>query len=111
MSGTHRKTEPETAELQEEIERTRAELADTVDALMTKANVPARARDKAHDTAQNLQAKTERVATEVRDKLPPPARDRVDQAAHVARQNPVPVTAGASLLLLVLIWLARRRAG
>lgn len=106
MSTSHRKPEP--AEIKRDIERTRAQLADTVDALATKVNVPARVKEKAHDTAETVQAKTEQVADQALAKLPPPAREKVEQAAARARQKPVPIAAGAALLLLLVWRLARR---
>lgn len=107
-------TEP--AEIKRDIERTRAQLADTVDALASKANVSARVKEKAHETAETVQAKTEHMTGQAKDvtdqalaKLPPPAREKVEQAAATARQKPVPTAAAAAGLLFVVWWLARRR--
>lgn len=107
-------TEP--AEIQRDIEQTRAQLADTIDALASKVNVSARTKEKAHETAETVQAKTEQLTGQAKDatdqalaKLPPPAREKVEHAATTARRNPVPAVAGAVALLLVLRRLFRHR--
>ncbi|MQA63712.1 MAG: DUF3618 domain-containing protein [Actinophytocola sp.] len=106
-------TEP--AEIQRDIERTRAQLADTIDALASKANVSARTKEKAHETAETVQAKTEQLTGQAKDvtdqalaKLPPSAREKVEQAATTARRKPIPTVAAAVALLLVLRRLFRR---
>ena len=50
-------------ELHRDIERTRAQLGDTVEALVHKVNVPARIKDKVHDTRQTVQIKAERPSS------------------------------------------------
>ena len=75
--------EEEQARLRENIERTRAELGQTVEALAHKADVKAQARAK----AQELQRR-----------LPEPLRDK----------RVLPVAAGVGVALVAL-WLIRRR--
>ena len=82
------------AEIQQEIERTRERLGETVDELAAKADVKARARAKA--------AEMKARATEV------PGRVRQSQA--IRRGWPAAVAAGALVAgAAVLIW--RRRRG
>jgi ElaB/YqjD/DUF883 family membrane-anchored ribosome-binding protein len=70
---------PDTEQLRREIERTRAELGATVEALSHKADVKAQARAKA------------------------------EQAKSQARENPtVPLAAGIGVAIVAL-WLIRRR--
>ena len=82
------------AEIQQEIERTRTRLGETVDELAAKADVKARARAKA--------AEMKARATEV--------SGRVRQSQAMQRRWPAAVAAGALVAgAAVLIW--RRRRG
>jgi uncharacterized protein (TIGR03382 family) len=74
--------EPNTEELRREIERTRSELGETVEALSHKADVKTQAREKVEHAKQNVQAQ--------------------------ARDKPVGPIAGIAVALVVL-WLIRRR--
>jgi hypothetical protein len=95
---------PETARLRAEIEQTREQLGDTVQALVHKVDVPARAKEKLHETRDAAQEKARQATA----KLPEPVRERGQQAVVVARRRPVPLAA-AVLAVLVLGWLLRRR--
>ena len=53
-------------EIRQDIERTREQLGDTVEALAYKADVPARLKDKVHDTKETVQVKAE-VVTQHRE--------------------------------------------
>jgi hypothetical protein len=80
----------DTEQLRREIERTRAELGATVQALSQKADVKAQARAKAE------QAKTQ-------------ARQKAELARSQAQQKPaVPLAAGIGVAIVAL-WLIRRR--
>jgi DNA-binding XRE family transcriptional regulator len=80
----------DTEQLRREIERTRAELGATVEALSHKADVKAQARAKAE------QAKVQ-------------AREKAELARSQAQQKPaVPLAAGIGVAIVVL-WLIRRR--
>ena len=76
---------PSTEEIREEIERTRADLADTVDALHAKVDVKARA-----------QAKMEGV------------KHRATTSSGKPRPELVAAAAGAVLLTAAVIWWRRR---
>ena len=95
MSEQQQRTpEEEKAALQDEIERTRAELGATVEALTQKADVKAQAREKVEHAKSQAQTK----AHDIQQKLPEPARE-----------NPiVPVAAGIGVALVAL-WLIKRR--
>jgi hypothetical protein len=83
-------TQQDTEQLRREIERTRAELGATVEALSHKADVKAKARAKAE------QAKTQ-------------AREKAELARSQAQQKPqVPLAAGIGVAIVAL-WLIRRR--
>src|SRR5690606_35613528 len=83
MNGSHRKPEsnsaastseekPTTAELKDDIERTRADLADTVEALAYKADVPSRMKDRARETSETVRQRTQQVTEQAMEKLPSP---------------------------------------
>jgi hypothetical protein len=85
----------DTEALREEIRRTRAELGQTVQALAARADVPARVRQSAADTAQRFRGSAAHGAAAVRDSV----RD--------ASRRPVPwavlgLAAAAVAALLVL---------
>jgi hypothetical protein len=78
-------SEQETEALRREIERTRAELGATVEALSHKADVKTQAREKVENAKENVQAQ--------------------------ARERPVaPVAAGIAVALVVLLLVRRRRS-
>jgi hypothetical protein len=79
-------------ELQQEIERTRQELGDTVEALAHKADVKARVQERVTDISQRAQATAAQGARTVRD-----------------RRAPLAAIGGAVLLVaLVILWWRRR---
>jgi ElaB/YqjD/DUF883 family membrane-anchored ribosome-binding protein len=83
-------TEQDTEQLRREIERTRAELGATVEALSHKADVKAQARARAELVKQQ-------------------ARQKVELARTQVQQNPaVPLAAGIGVAIAAL-WLIRRR--
>jgi hypothetical protein len=88
-------------EIEQEIERTRGELADTVEALAYKADVPARAREKATavkeraaekaTVAKHVAAEKATVAKNAATEKAAHAKNRASETAthtaHVARQK------------------------
>ena len=76
-------SEQETEALRREIERTRAELGATVEALSHKADVKTQAREKVEHAKQNVQAQ--------------------------ARERPVGSIAAGIAAAVVVLWLIRRR--
>jgi hypothetical protein len=126
-------------ELRAEIERTRAELGDTVQALAAKADVKARAKDqveqtkaavaaRVHDAKDAVTARAQEAAGlvsvrahEAKDIVSvraTEAKDAVSVRAHDAgdavRRNPVPVAAIAvgavtAAAFVLTLWLIRRR--
>jgi hypothetical protein len=120
-------------ELRQDIERTRAQLGDTVEALAHKADVPARVKDKVHDTKETVQVKAEEVTQHVLEgtealqakagemasqaehlirqalgKLPPPVAARIEPLVAAVRQRPLPAAAVAVGMLLMLRRLLRK---
>jgi ElaB/YqjD/DUF883 family membrane-anchored ribosome-binding protein len=106
-------------EIQQEIERTRQHLGETVEELAAKADVKARAQAKAADVKAKAQAKVADVkakaqgtAADVKAKAPAAATElsgRVRQSPVVQRRWPLAVAAGIVLAGSVAIWRWRRK--
>ena len=105
--------------LQAEIERTRGQLGDTVEALFAKADVKALARAKAAQTRGRLLAavrparqrvtdQTAKASALFRETTPDPMREAAKRAAQAARKRGVPV-AVAGLAVLTGWLIVRRR--
>jgi uncharacterized protein (TIGR03382 family) len=94
-------TEQDTEQLRREIERTRAELGATVEALAHKTDVKAQAREKAELAKQQAREKAELAKQQ--------AREKAELARSQAQQKPaVPIAVGVGVALVGL-WLLRRR--
>ncbi|MFJ6838488.1 DUF3618 domain-containing protein [Streptomyces sp. NPDC091209] len=83
---------PTPAELREQMEHTRHELGDTVQALADKTDVKARARQKAGQLkddavakASELKVQATKATSQVQDKLPDSFKEKAAQAAGQAR--------------------------
>lgn len=90
------------AEIREEIEGTRAEMGDTVEALAEKTDVKARAQAKVEDA--KAQAKVEDVREKATEAAPESPRDGVRQAQELVRQNPRPAAIAGGLVALFVLW-------
>ena len=94
-------------ELEQEIERTREHLGDTIDELAGKADLKARARARAAEVKARAQDRAADVSGRVRQsKL---AQGKVGQSQVLQRRWPVAVAAGVLIAGSVLI--RRRRRG
>jgi ElaB/YqjD/DUF883 family membrane-anchored ribosome-binding protein len=71
--------------IREDIERTRSEMGDTVEALGYKADVKSRAKDRISETKNKLTGKASDVA---------PDGEQVKRAAGVAQENPLGLAIG-----------------
>jgi hypothetical protein len=89
-------------ELQKDVERTRRELGETVEALAHKVDVPGRVKEQARDTKVRMTVAT----TEAIDSLPEPVAVQVQKA----RRHPAAIAAVLITLVLV-IWKLSRRNG
>jgi 23S rRNA maturation mini-RNase III len=123
----------ESSALQDEIEQTRADLGDTVEALTTKINVTARTKDamarirsQAKTTVRHASA---RAGDHVRTALNQARKATTERgqnaqtqtialrramrnnnlAATVAKPKPIVAIVGAAALIAAAIWLRRRR--
>jgi hypothetical protein len=89
-------------QLQRDVEQTRRELGETVEALAHKADVPGRVKEQAHETVVRMTAATNQAV----DSLPEPVAVQIEKA----RRHPAAIAAVLITLLLV-IWKLSRRNG
>jgi hypothetical protein len=97
----------EPAEIRDDIDSTRQELGDTVEALAEKADVKTQAQRKVADVRATIDAKRREVLGKARSKSPDSANSAASSVATKARENPVPVgVAGAFVAGMIVgrIW-------
>ncbi|MFI8996728.1 DUF3618 domain-containing protein [Streptomyces sp. NPDC053542] len=103
----HASDSPTPEELRERVEHTREELGRTVEELAAKADVKARAKEKAGDAKAKAQEAAEDARAKVQDAVGHSRARIQDSTAHAAQRGPVPVlVVGAAA---VLVWLQVRR--
>lgn len=96
---------PDQEALAEEIERTREQLGETVDALAAKADVKARAQRRAAEVKDNLRGKV-RAA---KDKVTAQPGELRGQAVAIGRGHGLEAAAAAAAVAaLIFTWLALR---
>jgi hypothetical protein len=126
---------PEVEALRADIEQTRAELGETVQALAAKADVKSRVKDSAAQTKDRVKGSAAQTAAQVRDSagqaverakdslrratssngegpaLPEIGREKLVAAREQVRRRPVPwlAVAGGAAVLVVLMIVRRRR--
>ncbi len=103
-SAVAQSSDPE--HVREQIEETRLELGETVEALAAKTDVKARAKRKVHETKSTVASKLGKA----RDVSPDSA---VGAAAHVsetAQRNPLPLAAAGAFLAGLILGRTTRRA-
>lgn len=83
-------------QLQREIEQTREQLGDTVEALARKADIKAQARQKVEQTKASVTEKKERLLGRVRTASPGGHAGAAAQVSQTARENPVPLAVAAA---------------
>lgn len=109
-------------EIRQDIERTREQLGDTVEALAHKIDVPARVKEtmhvKAEEVTQHVLESTGAVQSKVAevsqraeqlidqglDKLPPPVAARIEPLMAALRQRPLLV----ATVVVGVLWVLRR---
>ena len=105
--------EPE--QIRAEIEDTRGELGETVEALAKKADVKSQARarvderkDALRQKQQELKGKVSDIPRQAHEVKPQDAKRVASQVAHQARRRPGPTIAAALIIALLLARLVRR---
>jgi hypothetical protein len=94
--------------IREDIEQTRADMSETVEAIGYKADVPSRAKDKVSETVDNVKSKVSGTATRAKEAVTgttslvgdaTPSGSEVKQTtrrvAGVAKENPLGLAIGA----------------
>jgi ElaB/YqjD/DUF883 family membrane-anchored ribosome-binding protein len=106
----------EQEELVQEIEETRAELGDTVDALTQKADVKARVSEQVEERKaawrgrqEDVKARVSGARERVSEATPDEAKRAASQVAHTAEERPLPALAAALGLGLLIGWIFGRR--
>ena len=90
-------------QIREEIEATRQELGDTIEALAEKTDVKAQAHHKLEETKASIHEKKDELLGKARQASPDGAVSAANQASQKARENPVPLVAiGAFFIGFVL---------
>jgi CHASE3 domain sensor protein len=115
-AGTASAPPDDPQELREEIERTREQLGETVQVLAAKADVKARAQDKAGQVTERLkdkagQARQQVAATagQISAVTPEPVQRAAATAASTARQRRVPVAVAIGAVAVAWLLIARWR--
>jgi chromosome segregation ATPase len=86
----------DTEQLQREIEQTRGELGDTVEALAEKADVKRQAKQKIDGAKASVAEKKDELLGKAKQVSPDTATAAAATATEKARQNPVPVASIAA---------------
>jgi ElaB/YqjD/DUF883 family membrane-anchored ribosome-binding protein len=93
-------TDPQDPEqIQRDIEETRGELGDTVEALAEKADLKAQAREKIEATKASVAEKKEELLAKAKQASPDGAASVSTQASKKARENPLPLVAAGAFAL------------
>jgi ElaB/YqjD/DUF883 family membrane-anchored ribosome-binding protein len=108
-TGGPRVTETQHPEqIKEQIEATRQELGDTVEALAAKTDVKAQAKQKIEQAKGSVTDKKEELFGKAKEASPDSAMSAASDVSRQAQQNPVAfVAAGAFALGLLAGWFAR----
>ena len=90
-------------EIRADIEQTREEVGDTVEALAAKTDVKARAQDKVEEVKSNVRAKKDDLGAKAKASTPESAQKGGQQIMAKVRANPAPVAIGAAALFGFLV--------
>lgn len=111
VSAPAEERQPKTPEeIEVEIEETRQELGDTVEALAGKANVKAQANDKIAQVRDSAHQKKDELASRARRATPDSAGAGAQQVVSTVQHKPLPFAAAGAFAGGVLVgWILRRR--
>ena len=90
-------------EIRSEIEETREQLGDTVEALARKSDVKAQAKQKLEDAKAAAAAKKEQVLGKAKEASPETAANAAAGVSQKARENPVPVAVAGAFAAGLLV--------
>ena len=90
-------------EIRTDIDETREEVGDTVEALAAKTDVKAQARERVDEIKGNVRAKADQAKAKAQSSTPESAQQGGEQLVAKVRENPIPVAVGAAVLVAFLI--------
>ena len=93
--------EPE--QIKADIEETREQLGETVEALAHKADVKAQAREKVDETKARFRHTAEDAKAKVSNASPDQAKGAASNAAATAKRRPLPFAVGGAFVAGLLI--------
>jgi Protein of unknown function (DUF3618) len=103
-------TERTPEEIEADIERTREDLGDTVEALAAKTDVKARAKEKFAETKETLSEKLSSAGDSAGGAAPDSASEKAQHAVAAVKENPEKAAlAGTFVAGLLAGWVARGR--
>jgi len=92
-----------------DIEQTREELGDTVEALAAKTDIKAQAKNRITQVKQTAQHRKDEFASRAREATPDSASAGAEQIVSTVKNRPLPFTAVAAFAAGVLVgWLLGR---
>jgi ElaB/YqjD/DUF883 family membrane-anchored ribosome-binding protein len=98
-SGTAMTDTQDPEAIKEQIDATREELGDTVEALAAKADLKGQAKRKVDETKATIANKKEKILGKTKEASPDGAVEAASGAAQKARENPLPVAAAGAFAL------------
>jgi ElaB/YqjD/DUF883 family membrane-anchored ribosome-binding protein len=109
-NGTDADREPKSPEeIRAQIEQTRQQLGDTVEALAEKTDVKAQAKSRISAAKDSAQTKRDEYVGKAKRAAPESASAGADQLAATVQEKPLPFAVGAAFVLgLAIGWLLRR---
>jgi DNA-binding XRE family transcriptional regulator len=96
-------------QVERDIEQTREELGETVEALARKADVKAQAKQRIEDVKGSVSEKKDELTRKARDVSPDSTAGAASQVTETARANPLPLAAAGAFLAGFLAGRALKR--
>ena len=90
-------------EIRADIEQSREEVGDTVEALTAKTDVKAQARERIEELKGRFRSKAEEAKAKAQSSTPESAQQGGQQLVTKARENPAPLAIGGAVLLAFLL--------
>ncbi len=90
-------------EIRADIEQTREQVGDTVEALTAKTDVKAQARERLDEIKGNIHAKADQAKAKAQSSTPESAQQGGQQLVTKVRENPTPLMLGGAVLVAFLI--------
>jgi ElaB/YqjD/DUF883 family membrane-anchored ribosome-binding protein len=98
-------------QIRADIEETRSEVGDTVEALAAKTDVKTQAKERIEELKGNVRQRGEQLKTRAQSTTPESAQQGAGQAVARVRENPAPFAIGGAVLLGFLLGRLTGRGG